>query len=130
MKIEMDTLKCVKMLAQKGLNDKTAQAIVESFTDINIRNLYTKSKVDIMLSEAVQKTFDDLRRESDRKYEAAQRQHREVEKKHAVMQKMMQQRVEADIAEARSGRRWLIGTIITCTLALAGYLSALIHFTH
>ncbi len=32
--------------------------------------------------------------------------------------------------ESRSAIRWMVGTVITCTLALAGYLSTLIRLTH
>lgn len=112
MKLEFDSLKCVKMLIFKGLDAKNSEAIVESLADIEIRNLYSIMEIDSMLSETVKNTLAECRREFDDRI--------------AVYEK----RIELEIAEAKSSRRWMVGTIITCTLALAGYLSALIHLTH
>lgn len=123
MKLELDTLKCVTMLVDNGVAQNDAKAIIDTLSSITIRNLYEKSGVDNMLSETVQKVFDENRRELDRRIEERRR---ETEARFALSEKRMDQ----EIAEARSRHRWMIGTIITCTVALAGYLSALIQMTH
>lgn|SRR3990167_5328010 len=116
MKLEIDTLKCAKMLARQGFNSLQAEGLVSTFADCKFRNLYSKNEINTMLTEAMEKVFRDNRAELERRLEE---QRRELDK-----------RIEADIAEIRTNRRWIVGTIITVGIALAGYLSALIHFTH
>ena len=116
MKWEFDTLKCAKMLLNRGLSSNESEAISETLSDLDIRNLYSSIEVDTMLSEAVKNTFVECRHEFDSKL--------------ALYEKMVERRIESDVAEARSSRRWMMGTIITCTLSLAGYLSACIHLLH
>ncbi len=76
-----------------------------------------------MLPEAIQKALDKNSHQFDQRLEAERRQ---ADQRCALMEK----RIESDIAEARNARRWMTGVIITCTLALAGYLSALLHMSH
>ena len=112
MKIEFDTLKCAKILLSKGFTQPQAEALASTLGGTEIRNLYGKTEVNNMLAEAVQNVF----KHWDKQWE----------QRLSVMEK----RVDSEIAEARAGRRWVIGTIITVGFALAGYLSALIHFAH
>ena len=133
-KIELDTLKCVQLLMDRGLETKMAEAIVESLTDIPVRNLYNKSEVDNMLSDAVEKTIHECRREFDEKIHERRRElderHREFDKQYLERYRESKERFSSMEKSIESGRRWMVGTIITCTVALATYLSALIHFIH
>ncbi len=112
MKLNFDTLKCAKIFLNSGFDLEYASELVKAVNEIDVANIYSKEEVDIMLSETVEKVFRDHRAEVDRWFEAENRRH------------------AADIAEIRAQTRWLIGTIITSTFALAGYMSALFHFTH
>ena|SRR3989338_8979010 len=106
MKFEFDTLKCVKMLSSKGFPSSQAAAFAATLSDTEIRNLYDKTEINTMLPETVENVL------------------KRVDKQLSIMEK----RVDSEIAEAKSSRRWVIGTIITVGLTLAGYLSALLHF--
>ena len=119
MKLEFDTLKCVKILKEQKFNPQDAEILVSALSGVEIRNLYHKGEVDIMQSDAVEKVF------------------KRWDEKQALIKQELERRIASyegrlanDIAEARAGRRWVIGTIVTVGVALAGYLSALIHFSH
>ena len=116
MKLEFDTLRCVKMLKDQDVNARDAEALASTLAAVDIRNLYDRDKVDIMKDDIITNTIAECRREFD--------------KQMAVREKYLEAQIAADIAEARAGRRQVIGTIITVGLALAGYLSAVIHFSH
>lgn len=72
-----------------------------------------------MLSESVRNIFDEYRQQREQRAQ-------EFDKQMALSEKRMNTRIDAEIAEVRSRYRWLMGTIITCTLALSGYTSVLI----
>lgn len=127
MKFQFDTLKCAKMLVKGGMPIYYANVMVESLSKVELNNICDRREIEAMLSETVQKVFDEFdSRMAERRREfnerAAERR-REFNERAAERNKQ----IEKDIAEGRSLMRWLIGTVITCTLALAGYLSALIH---
>ncbi len=127
MRFEFDTLKCAKMLTRGGVQTSQAEVMIESLSGVDINNLYGKMEIDTMLNEAVRNTFEEFRRESDKRHrefnERSAERRREFDKRMAERDKQ----IEKDLTESRTWRRWTVGTIITCTLALAGYLSALIH---
>ncbi|MCH9644726.1 MAG: hypothetical protein K0U29_04170 [Gammaproteobacteria bacterium] len=112
MKLELDSLKCAKMLSNGGLNTGQADAIAMALTDCEIWNLFNRDEVMTMVNEGLDRIIE--------KYE----------RKWAEDQRRLDDKHREDLRELRIGRRWLTGLIITCTLALAGYLSALIHITH
>jgi len=112
MKLEFDTLQYANMLECNGFSQAQSRAMVEQLSSCEFYNLYNGKKVDQMLSETIEKVF----REHDRKTAEADKRFREEA---AEMR-----------AEYRSDRRWTVGTIITTGIALAGYLSVLIHMTH
>jgi len=76
-------------------------------------------EIDTMLSESVRNIFDEYRQQREQRAQ-------EFDKQMALSEKRMNTRIDAEIAEVRSRYRWLMGIIITCTLALAGYTSVLI----
>ena len=123
MQLDFDTLHYVKMLTCNGIQRPEAEAIVEALSRVGLRNLYTKEEVNEMIADSVQKVLDDNRRAFEREMEIRVE---EMNKRSEESAK----RFESDRAEARSARRWMVGTIITCSLGLAGYLSVLIRLTH
>lgn len=130
MKLEFDTLHCAKMLVEFGLQPKLAQGLVETLANTDIRNCYSTQEVNAMLPETVQKTLDKYQADMDMRFE---RENREYERKRAEFKQdleMQLKRTEDLYQKDRAVHRWVIGTIITVGIALAGYLSALIHLTH
>lgn len=119
MKLELNTLKCVKLLIKKGFERPQAEALAETITGLNIRNIYEKEEVNTMLTEAMERI---LKEEACRRKEDARRNERELD--------ILQRRLDNEYRESIVARRWMTGIIITCTLGLAGYLSALIHLIH
>jgi hypothetical protein len=112
MKFEFDSLKCAKLLRVIGIETSVAEALVEAAATTEIKNLYNKQEVDVMLSESVRGVLDEFRRESDKNF--------------AILEKQ----IEKNEKEMKSSRRWLGGLIVASSISIAGYLSALIHFTH
>ena len=151
-KFEFDTLQCVRMLIQNGISLELAEPMVAMLASSEFWNLYSKREVDSMLNETVEKVFRENRAEVDRRleeqrrgfdkwieeykrlYEESKRQYEEDRRRSDAHIEADKQRFETEMAkfqiEAKADRRWVVGTIITVGVALAGYLSALIHFTH
>ncbi|MCH9744120.1 MAG: hypothetical protein K0U29_04215 [Gammaproteobacteria bacterium] len=111
------------MLSIGDLSAEQADAIVTMLTDCEIWNLFNKDEVTTMLNEGLDKIIekhDKIMEENDKKWD----------QKHKELLANWGQEHREYRRELRSDRRWMVGTIITCTLALAGYLSALIHLSH
>ncbi len=138
MQIEFNTLKCAKILSQGGLPASYAELLVESLAGVEINNLYERMEIDTMLSQAIQNTFIENRKATDKTIDEWRREFdaRMEERRRDFDARMAErnQQFEKDFAErkveSRNNLRWMVGTIITCTLALASYLSALIRLTH
>ena len=134
MKCQFDSLQYVKILGKKGVDSTQAEAIIELLTEVDIRNLYSKAEIDTMLPQTVQTMFDKFDRQFEqRRQEAEQRaeqRRQEAEQRLNEQRKEFNKRLEEDRKEAIAGRRWQVATIITCSFALAGYLSIIIHIAH
>jgi hypothetical protein len=156
MQIEFDTLKYVAMLEGLGVNSGVARAVISTVGKIEYYNLYSKNEVDNMLSETVQKVFDDNRRKFEREMAILEQQ---TEKEFAIKEKRFEEykkrmaessrhmneanklmsermdenmrqtmrRLDFETARLHSTFRWAIGTIITVGVSLAGYMTALFH---
>jgi len=121
MRIEFDTLKCAKILSSKGYSLRQAEALSSAIASMEIRNLFDKTEVNNMLADVVKNVLEECRREFDKQFSLTEKRvNSEIASLNA--------RISTELAEARAGRRWVIGSIITVGIALAGYLSALIHF--
>ncbi len=120
MKFEFDTLKCAKMLAKGGLATSQAEVMIGSLSNVEMNNIYSKTEINGMLHESFYKAVDECRREFDAR----------MAERNRLIDKQIDRQIEKDSAERKAMIRWIVGTIITCTLALASYLSALIHITH
>ena len=116
MRIEFDTLKCAKMLSSRGFPLKQAEALVSVLSASEITNINSKDEVNNMLAEAVEKVFT-------RWDEKQAIQNRESERRI----QSYENRLNLDLAEARSHRRWLIGTLITMGAVIT---TTIIHFAH
>lgn len=118
-RLEFDTLDCVYLLMDKGLKEEISKAIVEALSKTPIRNLYSKSEVNEMVNEVIRETLEQHQRELDRRFN---------ERRQELDQRLNERRQEFDAfrSEVRSQYRWLVGTIVTCTLSLISYLH-LIH---
>ena len=138
MQIEFNTLKCAKILSQGGLPASYAELLVESLAGVEINNLYGRVEIDTMLSETVQNAFvegreanrkaiEECRREFDARMEERRR---DFDARMAERNQQFEKDFSERKVESRNNLRWMVGTIITCTLALASYLSALIRLTH
>lgn len=127
MKFEFDTLKYAKLLISKGVKSNDSEALSESLTAINMRNIYSKAELDAMVPQTVTDVLTQFRRESDLRH-AEFKERLEADRQQFAADQL---RHEADFQryqlEQRSGRRWLAGLIITVGIALGGYLSALMH---
>ncbi len=130
MKLEIDSLKCVKLLTSRGWNISDAEAVVEAFTDIDFRNVYDKQEVTTMLSEAVQKVFDNADKRFDEERRSSDKRLDEERRSSEKHFELLEKRIESDRQESINSRRWMTGIIVTAIIALAGYLSALIHISH
>lgn len=137
MKFEIDTLKCAKMLSSIGFEQTKAEGLAEVLAGSNVRNVYSKIEVDTMLSEAVKNTFEELRRESDKSFKIIEKQIVANEKRiEANEQRIIAAEARGEtrfaqcLSEMRTSRRWIGGLIVASWISIAGYLSALIHFTH
>jgi DNA-binding transcriptional MerR regulator len=130
MHVEIDTLKCVKMLQSRDFTIKDARNLVEAFTKTKIRNVYSKNEVDIMLSQTIKAQFeeyDKLRKERIKESDKKLEREREIFEKQLAIQR---EQMKEDIKEIRSSRRWLGTLIISVGLGLASYITALFHMTH
>jgi len=98
-----------------------------------------------MLSEAVERVFDDNRRKNEALEARYERQFEQLEsridRQYAQLEAKIDRQCEAleikidrlamrHHEELKSSRRWVVGTIITVGMALATYLSALIKLYH
>lgn len=123
MQLEFDSLKCAKMLIDRGLGTSESEAIVETLTETDFRNCYSKAEIDNMLPQTVKDVFQSVDKQlEERRWE--------FDKRLADMERRYEADRTAERSEFRATRRWLVGTIITCTFALAGYLSAILHLMH
>ena len=141
MKCQFDSLKCAKILKDGGVAPDDAEAIAGMLTETNINNLYSRPEIDEMLNEVVKTTLAESRREFDqlndtvkttlaenrRQFDKSLERSREDL---AEVRRQFDQSFARSREDSESNRRWIVGTIITCALALGGYLSALMHLTH
>lgn len=141
MKIQCDSLKYVTLLESKGISEKSAKAHIEVLTELEIFNIYSVNEVDSMLSEAVNKVFEDREKAfelrdkrfleeikaNEKRFET---QRRDVDDNlRYARQEMLESRKELR-QEIVTSRRWLIGTTVTIGLSLAAYLTTLIKMLH
>ncbi len=145
MRIEFNTLKYAKILSKGGFPALYAETLAGSLADIEYNNLYGKTEINTMLSQAIQNTFtesrkawrEEIAKESKAHDKAIAEQRREFDARMEERRRDFAERsqqFEKEFAErrieSRNNLRWIIGTIITCTLALASYTAALIRLTH
>lgn len=130
MKLIFDTLKYVKLLEERGLTSDIAEAMSEALSLIIIFNLYSRDEVNQMLSESVERVFEE---------EAKRRQ--SMEKMYDSRLSMVEQsfkdsesRLESRFTRLENSIdnrfRQTRNLIVTGGVAAISYLSALIHFTH
>ena len=134
MRIQCDSLKYARLLRRKGLKSEVGDEFMSTLTEIEIFNIYSKHEVDSMLSEAVREVFAqqdeklaEQRREFDARMQDTARYHEQQirDNKSELLASRRESR-----NDARTSRRWVVGTMITVGLSLAAYLSALLHFNH
>ena len=123
MRILTNELKYAKLLRRNGFNPGQAESIVSIISGMEIHNVYSKSEIDIMLSEAVEKVFT----RNDRMLEE---QRREFDAKMQLMDKYYDRKLSQSDKELVASRRWVIGTVITVGMGLAAYISAIINASH
>lgn len=151
-KIQCDSLKYVTLLERKGITEKSAKAHIELLTEMEIFNIYSVNEVDSMLSEAVNKVFEDrdkMLELRDKRFSESiktnekrfveevkanekrldELRHEFVESLRLQRQEMLDSRKEIR-QEIITSRRWLVGTTITLGLSLAAYLTTLIKILH
>ncbi|WP_203368719.1 hypothetical protein [Cysteiniphilum marinum] len=90
-KLNYATIETVNALIDQGLERNTAETLVQTLSNQEHDNVYSVKEIDSMLSEAV----------------------RDVFKEFDGFRKEMRQ-------EAKTDRRWLIGTIVTVGAAIFG----------
>ncbi|KTC76159.1 hypothetical protein Lbir_0228 [Legionella birminghamensis] len=123
MKLQCDSLKCVTLLEKKGASKHYARAFVELLTEMEIFNIYSDNEVNSMLSETINKIFEDR----DKRFIEQKREFDESRKE--LKQEMLESRKELR-DEILASRRWMIGTVVTIGLSLAAYLTTLIKVIH
>ena len=119
MRILINELNSAKLLRHAGFSVKKSEAIMAMFTNSKIHNLYSSNEIDHMLSETVEKVFNDNR-------VMLNEQRREFD----VKMNMLNKQIDKNYDDLKTSRRWVIGTIITVGMGLAAYLSALIQLSH
>lgn len=119
MKFETDTLKWYKLMESKGCESHLAKAIICTICEMEISNLYSKEEMQTMLAKTVEKVFQDNRRYQDV-------QHREFEKR----MELAERRIENDVAEIRSLKRWVIGLMVTVAVGIVSSHIHLLHLIH
>lgn len=115
MKIQFDSLELVDILVNKGMDKNQAEAIANALSDIEIHNLYSEKEVSNMIDQNTNKIFDFYERRFE-KLEENQKQ---------AIQEMKQynrRSLEEIKKERRSTTRWLIATVITVGISIAGLI--------
>ncbi len=123
MRILTNELKYAKLLRRNGFKPGQAESIISMISEMEILNVYSKSEIDIMLSEAVEKVFS----KNDRRLEE---QRREFDARLDLMDKYYDRKLTQADKELVASRRWLIGTVITVGMGIAAYLSTIINISH
>ncbi len=137
MKIEIDTLKYAKMLTNNGFASNQAKTLTESFTAIEIKNVLNRQEVMNMIKEIFTESdarHKAMREEDERRLKATreedERKHKELLASYEMRMQESRLHSEKEIAAIRTGWHWAVGTIVTVGIALAGYMTTLILYTH
>jgi hypothetical protein len=103
-KLNYARIETVNALIDKGLERNVAETLVQQFSNQEHENVYSVKEIDKMMADTVREVFTETRREFDKRMEVTEK------------------RIEDEIKEMRSHKRWIVGTIITVGLAVIGYL--------
>jgi len=68
MRMITSELESARLLEDAGFTHVQSEAVVRVITHMDIHNLYSSNEVDTMLSEAVERVFDDNRRKNEALY--------------------------------------------------------------
>lgn len=115
MKMQFNSLELADMLISKGVDKRQAEAIASALSDIEINNLYNDKEVSNMIDQNTNKIFDFY----ERRFEKL-----EENQKQAIQEMKQYNRRSLDEIkkERRSTTRWLIATVITVGISIAGLI--------
>ena len=103
-KLNYATIETVNALIDKGLERRTAETLVQQFSNQEHDNVYSVKEIDKMMADTVREVFERY----DSKFEQFRKdERRELEDFRKEYRK-----------EAKSDRRWIVGTMITVGLAI------------
>lgn len=108
-------------MIRKGLSRNHSEAVVESFAQSSIENIYDRSEIDMTFDERFDKMIRQWREESK-----IEREHERQER--IRYEQIMNERFNASQSELRSTFRWGFGILITVFVSFAGYMIGLMHY--
>ena len=123
MKLETDTLKCAKILKNKGISTTMAEALVETATTIDITNLYSKYEVDDIMNkntQALLNTLDDFRHEMNHKFDTLR----------TDIHHTLDMRLQKTADDFRAQLRWTVTTMIGAGAVFTSLLASMHFFFH